>query len=53
MPFMSPTVGGMPPEPIGVAVSGGNPSVNDAAPGVMPIWLATGIVFAVPVVANG
>ncbi|KAG1270365.1 hypothetical protein G6F64_015648 [Rhizopus arrhizus] len=34
-------------------VSGGNPSVKDAKPGVTPICEATGMVFFAPLFANG
>jgi hypothetical protein len=53
MPFMSRPLGGTPPLAIGVMVSGGNPSVYDAAPGVTAICEGTGIVFAPPASANG
>jgi hypothetical protein len=41
----------MPPSANGVSVTGGNPSVNDANPGVGDD--VTGIVFFVPLFANG
>ena len=44
-PFMSAFAGGTPPEVTGVAHSGGYPSVQLAAPGVIPICEGTGIGF--------
>ena len=44
----------MPPASSAVRVNGGNPSVNEAAPAVMPIWDATGTgnVFVLSPAAN-
>ena len=52
-PFMSLPNGGSPPAESGVIVNGGNPSVYEAAPPVIPICEATGITFLLPDAANG
>jgi hypothetical protein len=48
MPFMSAPNGGMPPLSGLVIVSGGKPSLNDAAPFVTLICEATGTSLRVP-----
>jgi hypothetical protein len=52
MPFISNPLGGIPPADTAVIVSGGNPSVHDAAPGVIGICEGTGIVFLLPPAAK-
>nr|WP_321986127.1 hypothetical protein [uncultured Lichenicoccus sp.] len=53
MPLKSWPNGATPPAERGVMVSGGNPSVRDAAPGVIVICDAVGMVFFAPLFANG